>query len=378
MWFTNALGNSIGRITTSGVLSSYSDSSIDDPVSIAVGSDGALWFTNVGNNSIGSITTTGVVSNYTDPSIDNPTSIVAGPDGALWFINLGNTIGRITTAGVVSNFTDPSIDNPESITAGPDGALWFTNSGTYNPHTGVWQGESISRITTAGAVTSYTSSTIDHPDGITAGPDGALWFTNESTGNTSLTGSIGRITTSGSISAYTNSSIGQPQAITVGPDGALWYFNGGTRATLTATLGRITTAGAVSNYSYLTSCNCGLQGLVSGPDGQLWFTTTFNTIGEITTPPYATVNPASGPPGTQVAVAGAGFTPGETVTATYKTGLTEPKDVTVCTAVATSSGSYSCTGDIPAASTAGSTGLHKIKAKGGTSASVAKAGYSLT
>jgi hypothetical protein len=37
--------------------------------------------------------------------------------------------------------------------------------------------------------TNYTGTGIDHPNGITAGPDGALWFT--SPGNNS----IGRITT---------------------------------------------------------------------------------------------------------------------------------------------------------------------------------------
>ena len=41
-----------------------------------------------------------------------------------------------------------------------------------------------------GKVKIYTGAGISHPEGIAAGPDGALWFTNE--GN----GSIGRITTS--------------------------------------------------------------------------------------------------------------------------------------------------------------------------------------
>ena len=57
-----------------------------------------MWFTNLGNNSIGRITTAGVVTNYTGTGISDPTGITAGPDGALWFTNLGNnSIGRITT-----------------------------------------------------------------------------------------------------------------------------------------------------------------------------------------------------------------------------------------------------------------------------------------
>ncbi len=70
---------------------------------------------------------------YTEPSVNQPVGITAGPDGALWFTNFpGNSIGRISTSGVVSNYTDPSISEPTGITAGPDGALWFTNFGGGN------------------------------------------------------------------------------------------------------------------------------------------------------------------------------------------------------------------------------------------------------
>ena len=86
------------------------------PFGITTGPDGALWFTNWTYNgtnymqgSIGRISTTGVVSDFTDPSIVEPTGITTGPDGALWFTNYGtNSIGRITTAGVISNYPDPS------------------------------------------------------------------------------------------------------------------------------------------------------------------------------------------------------------------------------------------------------------------------------
>lgn len=78
------------------------------------------------------------------------------------------------TAGVVSNFADPSMSNPDAITAGPDGALWFTND----------HGNSIGRITTSGVVSNYTDPSIRLPAWIVAGPDGALWFTNS--GNDSI------------------------------------------------------------------------------------------------------------------------------------------------------------------------------------------------
>ena len=58
------------------MVTNYTDPSFNFPSGITAGPDGALWFTN--DNSIERITTDGVVSNYTDPSID---SRVASPQG---------------------------------------------------------------------------------------------------------------------------------------------------------------------------------------------------------------------------------------------------------------------------------------------------------
>jgi hypothetical protein len=68
-----------------------------------------------------------------------------------------------------------------TITAGPDGALWFTDP----------VGNQIGRIATTGNGCSLSSPCIteypvplanSHPETITAGPDGALWFTGGYTG----------------------------------------------------------------------------------------------------------------------------------------------------------------------------------------------------
>ena len=126
---------------------------------------------------------------------------VVGASGASASVNHG---GVITAYGI-------GIDGPEGITSGPDGALWFTNA----------SGHSIGRITGSGVVTNFDGAEINHPKGITVGPDGALWFTNR--GNNS----IGRITTSGVVTNYTSTDIGGPWDITAGPDGALWFTNFG-------------------------------------------------------------------------------------------------------------------------------------------------------
>jgi len=67
-----------------------------------------------------------------------PIAITAGPDGNLWFTERFGScsapliagcskIARITTAGVITEFPVPTPGGgPIGITAGPDGALWFT------------------------------------------------------------------------------------------------------------------------------------------------------------------------------------------------------------------------------------------------------------
>jgi virginiamycin B lyase len=79
---------------------------------------------------------------------------VSGSDGALWFTNSGNnSIGRITTGGAITSFVGRGIDDPAQIAAGADGALWFTNFG----------GDSIGRNTTAGLVTKFKAAEISTP-----------------------------------------------------------------------------------------------------------------------------------------------------------------------------------------------------------------------
>ncbi len=61
------------------------------------------------------------------------------------------------------------------ITAGPDGNLWFTEEGP--------TANKIGKITTAGVVTEYTIPTAgSQPLTIVAGPDGNLWFTEYAAG----------------------------------------------------------------------------------------------------------------------------------------------------------------------------------------------------
>ena len=153
---------------------------------------------------------------------------------------------------------------PSGITAGPDGAVWFTEQSANR----------IGRITAAGAVTGYeVPTTTGWPYGITTGPDGALWFTEQS-GN-----KIGRITTSGVISEYPIPTLrSEPSGITAGPDGALWFTEQSGNK-----IGSITTDGVIAEYTLPTSDNQPAE-ITTGPDGALWFTASrSNMIDRMTT-----------------------------------------------------------------------------------------------
>ena len=267
LWFTEASGDKIGRISTTGAVTEFGiPTSSSLPQYITAGTDGALWFTEVNANKIGRITTAGTITEYGIPTSGSDTiGITAGPDGALWFAEIvGNKIGRITTAGAITEYPIPTAaSSPIGIAAGPNGALWFTES----------DGNKIGRITTAGTITEYPIPTAaSSPFFIAAGPDSALWFT-EFDGN-----KIGRIATSGAVTEFLIPSSGVgPFDIAAGPDGALWF-------TEDTAIGRITTAGAITEYPIPTAGGEPAH-IVAGPDGALWFTDAGSTkIGRITTP----------------------------------------------------------------------------------------------
>jgi hypothetical protein len=190
-----------------------------------------------------------------------------------------------------------------------------------------------------------------------------LWFTNNA-----QPGSLERITPTGSVSSFTNTGFSRPTAITAGPDGALWFTNG-----LGRSIGRITTSGDVTLHS--DPRLLGAVGITTGPDGAVWFTNG-DSIGRVTTADSVVVSPDQGGAGTALNVTGTGFSAGETVAVKYMTGLSSPTSVQLCTAIAAGDGTFSCAGNVPV--TAGGVGAHTIKAKGKTSGVTPKTIFLLT
>ena len=430
-------------------MTSYGSRRDEDPQDITTGPDGALWYTNIGNNTIGSITTSGVISTYSDPSIVGPQDITAGPDGALWFTNFSNnSIGRITTTGVVSNYTDPTINEPFAITTGPDGALWFTNAGN----------DSIGRITTSGVVSNYTAPDIDFLAGltttITTGPDGALWFTNgdSSVGQVVLSPSAPTVTgtppspTDGGAPYYfaldvtgvpapttTLSSGALPPGLNLSPGGVIAGTPtalGSYTATVTAKNGikpkatdtftitvdpvpptisgtpptnvpagtpywfQLSRAGfptpttAITSGALPTGLNLSNDGEITGTpiqagtyDAQVTATNGYPPDAtediSITVDPALTVTPSTGDPGSEIASSGAGFLPGEEVDVNYVDDSSQSDELCQSVLVQTD-GTFSCSTEIPSGKAAGLDGPHEIVANGLTSGDQATTDFTLT
>ncbi len=230
LWVLENGSDKIARVTPQGHIREFPLPPGSNPVGLAAGKDGNLWFTEFQTNKIGRMNTSGeVTGEFPIPTLNSgAASITQGPDGNLWFDEQrGNQIGQITPDGHIAEcaYSTPpvsSTDNNHNLTAGPDGNVWFTD---------FWH-NTIGWITPDGChITEYAVPTPNSvPTGIVTGPDGNLWFTecvpNSSRTSCESSSKIGRITPQGQIkiSEYSlpipNSG---PAGITTGPDGNVWF-----------------------------------------------------------------------------------------------------------------------------------------------------------
>ena len=283
MWYTRYFTNKIGRIAQNGLTREFGlpnavpgDTTWAGLFDMAAGPDGNMWFTEFYSNLVGTITPSGVITTYPVPTANShPFGIAAGPDGNLWFTeDFANAIGRITPDGVITEFAIPAVGatGPTAITesndcivcgylitAGPDGAMWFTMPAASR----------IGRISVDGAITSFPvattppGSTVSNPisvGDITAGVDGNLWFTQPDDNQ------IGRMTPTGVVTEFDiPTAAAGANYISPGPGGSLWFSEYGA-----SKMAKITLAGAITEFA--TPAANAEPGLgAAGADGSIWF-----------------------------------------------------------------------------------------------------------
>jgi streptogramin lyase len=202
-------GNSFVKTTCTGITPG------SQAFAITNGPDGKLWFTEFVAGRIGMFDPATKLATEFGPLEGPATAIAAGPDGNVWFAESLDpkavpVIGRITPAGVITEFSNglEAGQSIAAITAGTDGFVWFVKSGT--------SGAGIGKIDpVTGAITLFTSGfsgTFPLFGGITAGPDGNMWFTDY------FDGLIGRIASDGTIGEFGTITLGsQINAVAAGP-----------------------------------------------------------------------------------------------------------------------------------------------------------------
>jgi streptogramin lyase len=173
-------------------------------------------------------------------------------------------------AALISEYALPSgVGLPHRIAKGPDGNMWFTEQ----------TGQHIGRIGMTGTIVEFALPAGSNPMGIAAGADGNMWFTQ------ALRHRIGRIDPAGKIVEFTDGMTAgsTPGEITAGPDGALWFGedvpeNDGSTGTK---IGRIVPAGTIAEFA-LPPGSGSVNGIASDAT-HIWFTLGFprNAIGSM-------------------------------------------------------------------------------------------------
>src|SRR5579862_3528618 len=179
---------------------------------------------------------------------------------------LGHKAKLAIKVSAPSRFREYALPNagsaPYAIVAGPDNALWFTEE----------SGNRIGRILTDGTIKEWAIPThVSQPMGIVAGPDGALWFTEYASNK------LGRITTTGTVSETPVTAPHSGPTAIASYGGSLWFTE-----FCASNIGGYPPGGAITEFSTTTPLS-GPWAIATGNNGVLWFTERYaNKIGSVT------------------------------------------------------------------------------------------------
>lgn len=191
----------------------------------------------------------------------------------------GNTdIGYVSTDGSTIKELSPTnapTTFPDGIVAGPDGNMWFSEQnggqiGVFSPG-----------APAASAFNGFTLG-IGEETSITSGPDLTMWFLLPATASPTKF-DVGTINTSGNVFHSYSVFTGAPGSMTAGPDGNLWVTEAGAGGA--GRIAQVTTAGSATEFTFqLPSTNTlNPVSITTGPDGNLWFLNFSTDVAAVTT-----------------------------------------------------------------------------------------------
>jgi streptogramin lyase/photosystem II stability/assembly factor-like uncharacterized protein len=212
VWFCETGANNIGRITPAGQITEFPVSPGTGPETITSGPDGNLWYSG-SSRVFGRMTPDGSFTQF--PVAGFVGGITRGPDGNVWFTESTNKVARVTPAGVVKEFSLPTANaGAASIVGGADGNLWFVETSVGK----------IGRVTPDGVFTEFPIPTSGaFLQGTALGSDGKVWFLEGFNRPPAVNNKIGRINRLGLIEEFDLPVSSIPYQITAGPDGAIWF-----------------------------------------------------------------------------------------------------------------------------------------------------------
>lgn len=200
------------------------------------------------------------------------TCLVMGGFGAV-AASASHVINRSCSTGCVKEFNlPPADDGPFGVSAGPDGRVWYSHGSTIGSLTSSGGVRTYSLPTTAPGVGWLTLDRKRH----------GVWFAER------LANKIGFIKPNNRVTEYTipttsvaNCPANQGGTTTV-PHGIVlkgryvWFTE-----ECGDKIGRLGPGGKITEYA--TAAGAGPQGLALGPDGNLWFTERYaNAVGKVT------------------------------------------------------------------------------------------------
>lgn len=262
------------------------------PHAMVVGPDGNFWFTDAHNGKLVKVTPQGAFTWVAAPvkPIGEPVpGIASGADGNLWYIADGK-LGHVSPQGESGVVALPTGVVATSLMAGPDGNLWLSESHSRGM-AAKKTADVIAKMTPAGQFTTFslTLAGLTSAGGLTAGPGGNVWFV----GTTATSAAIGRITPTGEITAFPvdvalqTTAPGYPacEPVDIGPcigasnigglvtggDGNLWFTIGDGR------VGRMTPVGVTTYFN-----GAGGLAIGRGPDGNIWVSSDALSIARMT------------------------------------------------------------------------------------------------
>jgi virginiamycin B lyase len=237
LWYSATDDGAIGRIGRGHAVTEFTAGmpAASEPAQIVSGPGGALWFADDGTDAIGRITPTGKVTEYPLAPGSGPLGIAAAP-GGLWFTeSRRGAVGFITPAGAVTHLLSLGRHSaPAGIAYGPGTTLWVAESAAdlvaEVQLTGTFVNARGKVVTAPAVVRTVFFPPFAGPFGVAVGHDGNVWVTELDGGRIARISGTGALTEFGPRGDVTGVGTGVPahalagpEGIVAGPGGALWF-----------------------------------------------------------------------------------------------------------------------------------------------------------